>query len=207
MKGIMGKKVGMTRVYKDGKAIPVTVLKAGPCYVTQKKTVETDGYNAIQVAFDETKEHRVNKPKLGHLNKAGVKPLRLLKEIIVDNVDDYEIGQEIKVDIFSEGEKVDLSGKSKGKGYAGVMKRWNFSGGNKTHGSKFHRAPGSTGHSAYPSRVFKGKKMPGQMGNKNHTVLNSEVVYLDVENDIIAVKGGVPGARGGVVFVREAIKK
>ncbi len=207
MKGILAKKVGMTRVYKDGVAIPVTVLKAGPCFVVQKKTVETDGYNAIQVSFEEVKEKKLTKPLLGHFKKAEVKPARFLREFHVDNIDDFKIGQEMKVDLFDNGEKVDLIGTSKGKGYSGVMKRWNFSGGEKTHGSKFHRALGSTGNASYPARVFKNKKMAGQYGNKRITVLNSQVIYIDAENDIIAVKGGVPGSKGGFVIVREAIKK
>lgn len=207
MKGILGRKVGMTRVYKDGKAIPVTVIKAGPCVVVQKKTEEKDGYAAIQVGFEELKEHKVNKPKLGIFKKAGVKPMRVLKEFKVEDVDAYEIGQIIDVTVFEEGEKVDVTGWSKGRGYTGVMKRWNFGGGRKTHGSKFHRALGSTGNHTEPAKVFKGKKMFGQYGNEKVTVLNSEVVKIDKENNLIAVKGGVPGARGGLLIIREAIKK
>jgi large subunit ribosomal protein L3 len=206
MKSILGKKVGMTRIFKDDKAIPVTVIKAGPCVVVQKKTVETDGYNAIQIGFEEIPERKANKPLMGHFKKAQVQPMRYLREFRVDNVDDYEIGQKIDVSIFSEGEKIDLIGKSKGRGYSGVMKRWNFSGGEKTHGSKFHRDLGSTGNASYPSKVFKGKKMAGQYGNERVTIQNSEVVYIDVQNNLIAVKGGVPGARGGLVTIREAVK-
>lgn len=206
MKSILGKKVAMTRIFKDDKAIPVTVIKAGPCVVVQKKTVETDGYNAIQIGFEEIPERKANKPLMGHFKKAQVQPMRYLKEFRVDNVDDYEIGQKIDVSIFSEGEKIDLIGKSKGRGYSGVMKRWNFSGGEKTHGSKFHRDLGSTGNASYPSKVFKGKKMAGQYGNERVTIQNSEVVYIDVQNNLIAVKGGVPGARGGLVTIREAVK-
>ncbi|ABX31514.1 ribosomal protein L3 [Petrotoga mobilis SJ95] len=206
MKGILGKKVGMTRVFKDDKAIPVTVIKAGPCVVVQKKTVETDGYNAIQIGFEEIPERKANKPLMGHFKKAQVKPLRYLREFRVENVDDYEIGQKIDVTIFSEGEKIDLIGNSKGRGYSGVMKRWNFRGGENTHGSKFHRGLGSTGMATFPSKVFKGKKMPGQYGNERVTIQNSEVVYIDVQNNLIAVKGGVPGARGGLVTIREAVK-
>ncbi len=196
----------MTRIFKDDKAIPVTVIKAGPCVVVQKKTVETDGYNAIQIGFEEIPERKANKPLMGHFKKAQVQPMRYLREFRVDNVDDYEIGQKIDVSIFSEGEKIDLIGKSKGRGYSGVMKRWNFSGGEKTHGSKFHRDLGSTGNASYPSKVFKGKKMAGQYGNERVTIQNSEVVYIDVQNNLIAVKGGVPGARGGLVTIREAVK-
>lgn len=207
MKGILGRKVGMTRIYKDGKAIPVTVVKAGPCVVVQKKTEEKDGYTAIQVGFEELKEHKVNKPKLGIFKKAGVKPMRILKEFKVEDVDAYEIGQVIDVTVFEEGEKVDVTGWSKGRGYTGVMKRWNFGGGRKTHGSKFHRALGSTGNHTEPAKVFKGKKMFGQYGNEKVTVLNSEVVKIDKENNLLAIKGGVPGARGGLLIIREAIKK
>ncbi|MDO7975648.1 50S ribosomal protein L3 [Oceanotoga sp. DSM 15011] len=196
----------MTRVYKDGKAIPVTVIKAGPCYVVQKKTVEVDGYNAIQIGFEEIPERKNTKPLNGHFKKAGVKDMRFLKEFRMENVDEYEIGQELNVSIFEEGQKIDLIGTSKGKGYSGHMKRWNFSGGEVSHGSKFHRALGSTGNASYPAKVFKGKKMAGQYGNKKNTVLNSEVVHIDPENNLIAVKGGVPGSKGGFVIVRNTIK-
>jgi len=206
MKGILGKKVGMTRIFKDDKAIPVTVIKAEPCVVVQKKTIETDGYNAIQIGFEEIPERKANKPLMGHFKKAQVQPVRYLREFRVDNVDDYQIGQKIDVSIFSEGEKIDLIGKSKGRGYSGVMKRWNFSGGEKTHGSKFHRDLGSTGNASYPSKVFKGKKMAGRYGNERVTIQNSEVVYIDAQNNLIAVKGGVPGARGGLVTIKEAVK-
>ncbi|PNR97136.1 50S ribosomal protein L3 [Petrotoga sp. 9PWA.NaAc.5.4] len=206
MKGILGKKVGMTRIFKEDKAIPVTVIQAGPCVVVQKKTVETDGYNAIQVGFEEIQERKVNKPLLGHFKKAQVKPYRYLKEFRVDNVDDFKIGQVIDVSIFSEGEKVDITGYSKGRGYTGAIKRWNFTGGEVSHGSKFHRALGSTGMNTYPSKVFKGKKMPGRYGNERVTIQNSEVVYIDQKNNLIALKGGVPGARGGLVIIKEAVK-
>ncbi|MDY6896084.1 MAG: 50S ribosomal protein L3, partial [Thermotogota bacterium] len=181
-------------------------IKAEPCVVVQKKTIETDGYNAIQIGFEEIPERKANKPLMGHFKKAQVQPVRYLREFRVDNVDDYEIGQKIDVSIFSEGEKIDLIGKSKGRGYSGVMKRWNFSGGEKTHGSKFHRDLGSTGNASYPSKVFKGKKMAGRYGNERVTIQNSEVVYIDAQNNLIAVKGGVPGARGGLVTIKEAVK-
>ncbi|BBE30896.1 50S ribosomal protein L3 [Tepiditoga spiralis] len=207
MKGLIGRKVAMTRIYKDGKAIPVTVVKAGPCFVTQKKTKETDGYDAIQVGYEEIAERKLTKPLLGHLKKAEVKPLRILKEFRVENVDEYQLGQEINVSIFEENEKIDIIGTSKGRGYAGAMKRWNFGGGEVSHGSKFHRALASTGQHTYPARVLKGKKMHGHYGNKRTTVLNSQVVHIDAENNLIAVKGGVPGARGGLIIIREAVKK
>ncbi|QTA38682.1 50S ribosomal protein L3 [Thermosipho ferrireducens] len=202
MKMIIGKKVGMTRIFKDDKAIPVTVIKAGPCYVVQKKTVETDGYNAIQLGFEEAR--KVNKPMEGVFKKAGVKPLKILREFRVENPEDFEIGQEIKVDIFEEGDKIDITGWSKGRGFAGAMKRWGFRGGPKSHGAKFHRELGSVGQHTEPARIFKGKKMPGQYGNERVTILNSEIVKIDVENNLIAVKGGVPGARGGLVLIRSA---
>ena len=202
MKMIIGRKIGMTRVFKDDEAIPVTVIKAGPCFVVQKKTVETDGYNAVQIGFEETK--KVNKPMEGVFKKARIKPLKILKEFRVDDVENYEIGQEIKVDIFEEGDKVDITGWSKGKGFAGAMKRWGFRGGPKSHGAKFHRELGSVGQHSEPARIFKGKKMPGQYGNERVTILNSEIVKIDVENNLIAVKGGVPGARGGLVLIRTA---
>jgi len=207
MKGLIGKKIGMTRVYKDGKAIPVTVIKAGPCVVVDKMTEEKNGYNAIQVGFEELPERKVTKPLIGHFKRANVKPMRFLKEFIVESVDSYEIGQEIKADVFEIGEKVDVSGKTKGRGYTGAMKRWNFRGGEASHGSKFHRGLASTGQHTYPAKVFRGKKMSGHYGNEKVTILNSEVVYIDVENDLIAIKGGVPGAKGGLVTIREAIKK
>lgn len=206
MKKILGKKVGMTRIFKDGKAIPVTVLQAGPCVVVQKKTVEVDGYNAVQLGFEEIPERKVTKPMNGHFKKANVKPVRHLKELRTEDVDSFEIGQVLNVSMFEENEKIDLTGWSKGKGYSGAMKRWNFSGGEATHGSKFHRGLASTGQNTYPGRVFKGKKMPGQYGNAQVTILNSEIVHIDAENNLIAVKGGVPGARGGFVVIRSAIK-
>jgi len=207
MMKLLGRKVAMTRVYKDGKAIPVTVIQAGPCIVTQKKTVETDGYNAVQIGYEEIAERKLNKPKLGHLKKANVKPLRILKEVRVENPDEYELGQEITVSLFEEGQKIDVTGTSKGRGYTGAMKRWNFRGGDATHGSKFHRGLASTGQNTYPGKTFKGKKMHGHYGNDQVTVLNSQVIHIDAENNLIAIKGGVPGARGGLVILRDAIKK
>ena len=204
MKMIIGRKIGMTRIFKDDKVIPVTVIKAGPCYVVQKKTVDTDGYNAVQLGFEEAK--KVNKPMEGVFKKAGVKPLKVLKEFRVDDPEQFELGQEIKVDIFAEGDKIDITGWSKGKGFAGAMKRWGFRGGPKAHGSKYHRELGSVGQHSEPARIFKGKKMPGQFGNERVTILNSEIVKIDVENNLIAVKGGVPGARGGLVLIRTAKK-
>lgn len=206
MKFILARKVGMTRVWKGDKLYPVTVLKAGPCYVVQKKTVEKDGYNALQLGFDEASEKRLPKPLLGVFKKANVKPMKVLKEFKIDNVDQYTLGQEITVAIFQEGDKIDITGWSKGRGYSGAMKRWNFQGGPRAHGAKFHRELGSVGQHSDPARIFKGKKMPGRYGNERITVLNSEVVKIDTENHLLAVKGGVPGARGSLVIIRSAVK-
>ncbi len=206
MKFIIARKVGMTRLWKDDKVVPVTVLKAGPCIVVQKKTVEKDGYNAVQLGFEEVNEKRLTKPMLGVFKKANVKPMRVLKEFRVDNVDQYTIGQEITVAIFQEGDKIDITGWSKGRGYSGAMRRWNFQGGPKAHGAKFHRELGSVGQHTEPARIFKGKRMPGRYGNERVTVLNSEVIKIDAENNLLAVKGGVPGARGSLVLIRSAVK-
>jgi large subunit ribosomal protein L3 len=206
MKFIIARKVGMTRLWKDDKVVPVTVLKAGPCYVVQKKTAEKDGYNAVQLGFEEVSEKKLTKPLLGVFKKANVKPMRVLKEFRVENPEEYSIGQEITVAIFQEGDKIDITGWTKGRGYSGAMKRWNFQGGPKAHGAKFHRELGSVGQHTEPARIFKGKRMPGRYGNERVTVLNSEVVKIDSENNLIAVKGGVPGARGSLVLIRSAVK-
>ncbi len=206
MKFIIARKIGMTRLWKDDKVVPVTVLKAGPCVVVQKKTVEKDGYNAVQLGFEEVSEKKLTKPLLGVFKKANVKPMRVLKEFRVDNVDEYSVGQEITVAIFQEGDKIDITGWTKGRGFAGAMKRWNFQGGPKSHGAKFHRELGSVGQHTEPARIFKGKRMPGRYGNERVTILNSEVVKVDPENNLIAVKGGVPGARGSLVLIRSAVK-
>ncbi len=200
--GIMGKKMGMTRVFKeDGTVVPVTVVKAGPCIVVQKKSVEKDGYNAIQVGFEPQKESRVNKPLKGHFDKAGKGYFRYLREFRVDNIDEYELGQEIKVDIFNIGDKVNVSGRSKGKGFTGVIKRWGFSRGRETHGSRSHRVPGSIGASTTPGRVVKGKKLPGRKGFEMHTIKNLEIVDVRPEMDIVAIKGAVPGPRNGLLYI------
>jgi large subunit ribosomal protein L3 len=206
MSGLIGKKVGMTQIYKDGKRIPVTVVQAGPCVVVQKKSEEVDGYTSIQLGFEKQKEHRLTKPELGHFKKANVEPMKHLKEFRVDDVDAYELGQELTVELFEEGTKVDVVGVSKGKGYSGAMKRWNFSGGEKSHGSKFHRALGSTGQHSYPARVFPGKKMPGQYGNKQITVQNQEIVRIDKENNLIASKGAIPGAKNTLIYITNTTK-
>lgn len=208
IKGILGKKLGMTQIFAvDGKRIPVTVVEAGPCVVLQKKTVETDGYNALQVGFGAKKTHRTNKPAMGHFKKAGQGAFADLREFRVDNVDDYNVGDEISCEgLFAAGDIVDVSGTSKGKGFQGVIKRWNFSGGRSTHGSKFHRAPGAIGCSAWPSRVFKGKKMAGQMGNERVTTQNLQVVEVRPEQNLVLLKGAVPGPKNGLVTIRKGVK-
>ncbi|MCQ1530942.1 50S ribosomal protein L3 [Lutispora saccharofermentans] len=206
-KAILGKKVGMTQIFsKEGKAIPVTVIQAGPNVVVQKKTMENDGYSSIQVGYQDKDEKKVNKPMKGHFAKAKVATKRYLRELRVENAESFEIGQEIKADVFAEGDKVDVSGVSKGKGTAGTIKRFNAHRGPMRHGSKFHRAPGSMGASSDPSRTFKGKKLPGRMGNENTTVQNLEVVKVDAEKNYILVKGGVPGIRGSLVMIKDTVK-
>ena len=197
----------MTQIFdENGRVIPVTVVEAGPCVVVQKKTVETDGYDAIQVGFGELREKLVNKPRKGHFAKAGVSLRRTLKEFRMEDVANYNVGDEIKVDTFEIGDKVDVSGVSKGNGLQGTIKRWNASRGPMSHGSKFHRAPGSMGAASDPSRTFKNKRMPGHMGAKNTTVLNLEVVKIMPEKNIILIKGGIPGPNKGTVVIRNSVK-
>jgi large subunit ribosomal protein L3 len=206
-KAIIGRKVGMTQIFDaNGKIVPVTVVEAGPCVVIQKKTAEKDGYNAIQVGFGEAKERLVNKPKKGHFAKAGVALKKFVKELRLENATEYSVGQEIKADVFAAGEKVDISGVSKGKGFQGTIKRWNAHRGPMTHGSKFHRSVGSMGASSDPSRTFKNKIMPGHMGHENTTVLNLEVVRVMAEKNVILIKGGVPGPNKGIVVIRNSVK-
>ncbi|MEQ8198699.1 MAG: 50S ribosomal protein L3 [Clostridiaceae bacterium] len=206
-KAIIGKKIGMTQIFDaNGKVVPVTVVEAGPCVVVQKKTTEKDGYEAVQVGFGDIREKLVNKPRKGHFAKANVALKRTLKEFKFDNAAEYEVGQEIKVDIFEVGEKVDVSGVSKGKGFQGTIKRWNGSRGPMSHGSKFHRSVGSMGASSDPSRTFKNKKMPGHMGAVNTTVLNLEVVKVMSEKNLLLIKGGIPGPNKGTVVIRNAVK-
>jgi len=207
MKGLIGKKVGMTQLFDDaGRAVPVTVIKAGPCYVTQVRTVDQDGYSAVQLGFEETKTQRLSGGELGHLKKNELPPLRILREFRTS--EELEEGQTLTVDVFEEGERVDIVGKSKGRGFTGVVKRWGFSGGPKTHGqSDRHRAPGSIGAGSTPGRVFKGKKMPGRMGNDTVTSQNLLISRIDPENNIIAVRGSVPGPKNGLVIIKEARKQ
>ena len=198
----------MTQIFENGKAIPVTVIEAGPNFVLQKKTVETDGYTALQLGFDEKREKNTTKPLMGIFTKAGVKPLRFVKELKVESTDSYELGQEIKVDALNGVEFVDVCGTSKGKGTSGVMKRHNFGGNRATHGvSRNHRLGGSIGMSTWPGKVLKNKKMAGQYGNATITVQNLKVVAIDAENNLLLVKGAVPGAKNGYVVVKPAVKK
>lgn len=206
-KAILGKKIGMTQIFdENGRVVPVTVVEATPCVVVQKKTIQKDGYDAIQVGFGEIREKLVNKPKKGHYAKAGVSLKRKLKEFRLEDCSTYEVGQEIKVDVFVAGEKIDVSGVSKGKGFQGVIKRWNANRGPMTHGSKFHRAVGSMGASSDPSKTFKNKHMPGHMGAVNKTVQNLEVVKVIAEKNLILIKGGIPGPNKGTVVIRNAVK-
>ena len=210
-KAIVGKKVGMTQVFTpDGRLIPVTVIQAGPCPVVQKKTVETDGYEAVQVGFDEIPENRVkklvNKPEAGHFKKAGVAPCRKLREFRFEDAASYEVGQVIKCDVFAEGDKVDISGISKGHGYTGAIQRWNQHTGPMAHGSKYHRGVGSMSANSDPSRVFKNKHMPGHYGVERTTIQNLTVVKVDAERDLLLVRGAVPGPNGGLLLVRNSVK-
>lgn len=207
-KGILGRKIGMTQVWDaDNRVVPVTVIEAGPCRVVQLKTPERDGYSAVQLSFGETKARRLTKPELGHLKAAGGPPTRHLAELRVTDLSGFEIGQIVRADLFTAGERVDVTGISKGKGFTGVMQRHNFKGLGASHGThKKHRAPGSIGACATPARVFKGMKMAGQMGSERVTTLNLEVVEGDAERGLLLVKGAVPGPTGSLVFVRNATK-
>lgn len=205
--GLLGKKLGMTRLFlEDGRQIDVTLLEAGPCAVVQRKTQDTDGYESVQLGFGEQKASRVNKPATGHFSKAGVTPKRLVREFRIEASSELKPGDEIKADIFAVGDRVDITGISKGKGFQGVIKRHGMAGGPGGHGSMFHRAPGSIGQSADPSKVFKNVRLPGHMGSRKVTTQNLEVVRVDVENNLLAVRGSVPGAPGSVVTVRKSIK-
>ena len=208
IKGIIGKKIGMTQVFtSEGRVIPVTVVEAGPCVVTQKKTVSTDGYNAIQLGFEKiVSEKKVNRPQTGHFKKAGVEPMKHLKEVRIEEVDQYDLGQVISAEIFSEGELVDIQGISIGKGMQGVMKRYNFRGGPKTHGSTFHRHPGSIGMKEWPAEIMKGKKMAGHMGCRKVTTQRLKIVRVMPEKNILLVQGAVPGHKDGVIYIKSTVK-
>ena len=204
---LIGKKLGMSQLFSpDGEVTPVTVIQAGPCTVTQIKSVDSDGYNAVQLGFGEKKPQRTQKPLLGHFKKSGKGPFAVLREVRVDDVGEFELGQEVSADIFQVGELVHVIGRSKGKGFAGTIKRWNFSRGPMSHGGMNKRAPGSIGCSATPARVVKGRKMPGQMGNRRETVKGLMVVDVRPEENIILIRGAVPGGRNGVVFIKKSGK-
>ena len=207
-KAIIGKKIGMTQIFDEkGRVVPVTVVEAGPCVVTQKKTVENDGYEAIQVGFGDQKPQRVSKPLMGHFNKGNVAPKKVLKEFRFDDCSAYNVGDLIKADVFANGDKIDVTGISKGKGYAGVIKRWSFHRLKETHGTgPVARHGGSNGAISDPSRVWKGKKMAGHLGAEKVTVQNLIVVKVDAENNLIAVKGAIPGPNGGTVVLRDSVK-
>lgn len=203
-RGMIGKKLGMTGIFSsEGKYVPVTVLKVGPCVITQIKVQSTDGYNALQVGFGEKKKFRLNKPMQGHLKKSGDGCFGFLKEFRVDNPDEFTLGQTITLDMFKIKERVDVSGITKGRGFSGVMKRHGFHGGPKTHGSKSHRIPGSVGCSAWPAKVIKGKKMPGRYGNARKTIKNMEIVDIRPEQNLIMLKGAVPGSVSGIIEVNK----
>ena len=205
--GILGKKVGMTRLFGEhGEAIAATVIEAGPCHIVQIKSEATDGYEAIQLGFGQKKENSANRPIRGHFGKANVPPLRVLKEFRLDSVEKFQVGEQLTVQIFAAGDTVDISATSKGKGFSGVMKRWGFKGGRATHGAETHRGGGAIGASAAPSRVFKGVKMAGRMGGKRVTVQSVEVAKVDVERNLLVVKGAVPGPNRGVLTIRKAVK-
>jgi large subunit ribosomal protein L3 len=208
MKGLLGKKLGMTQIFDaQGEVVPVTVIEAAPCYVAQKKTFERDGYTAVQLGFEELPPTRANKPSLGHLDKNDLPPLRYLREIRVSDHSDLSEGQKLDVSLFEVGDHVDVIGTSKGRGFAGVVKRHGFGGGPKTHGQSDRlRAPGAISSGSTPGRVFKGKRMAGRMGGNRVTVQNLEIVVVDPERNLLVVKGAVPGARGGLLMIREARK-
>ena len=206
-KAILGKKLGMTQIFaEDGTLVPVTVIEAGPCSVVQKKTVEIDGYSAVQVGFVDKKEKKANKPEKGHFAKAGVSVKRYVKEFKLDGAADMNVGDEIKVDVFEAGEMIDVTGTSKGHGYAGTIKRWGTHRGPMSHGSHYHRGPGSLGACSSPSRVFKGKRLPGHYGVETVTIQNLDLVKVDTERNLLLVKGSVPGPKGGLLIIKNAVK-
>ena len=206
--GLIGKKLGMTQIFwDDGSVIPVTAIEAGPCVVIQKKAGDVDGYDAIQLGFDRVKEKAVTKPLKGHFKRADKGSFRILREFRLESTDDYEVGSELKADIFKVGDYIDVVGTTRGRGFAGVVKRYGFKGGPGGHGSMFHRVPGSIGASAHPSRVFKGKKLPGHMGNNRQTVQNLMVVGIRPDQNLILVKGSVPSSKNGIVLIKDSIKQ
>lgn len=205
-KGILGRKLGMGQFFTpEGMLVPVTLIEAGPCTIVQKRTVDTDGYSAVQLGFGERPEKKLNKPLKGHFRRAGVKSTRYLRELRTDDAVNYEVGQELKADLFTPGDIVDVVGTSKGKGFAGGIKRHGLHRGPMAHGSKYHRRPGAAGAKG-PARVFKGRKMPGRLGGVRVTIQNLEVVKVDSDKNLLAVKGAVPGPRGSLLFIKEAVK-
>ena len=206
-KGLIGRKIGMTQIFDEkGNVIPVTVIEAGPCVVAQVKTVETDGYNSIQLGFGDVKDKHINKPEAGHFAKAKLANKKHLREFRVENVENYKVGDEVKADVFEAGEKVDIQGITKGKGFQGVIKRHGQSRGPMGHGSMYHRRPGSMGPTSTPGRVFKGKKLPGHMGAQTISIQNLEVVRVDLDKNVILVKGSVPGAKGAILKLKSSVK-
>jgi len=208
-KGLIGRKIHMSQVFhpESGEVTPVTVVEVGPCLVVQKKTQDKEGYNSLQLGFRNVAENKINKPLSGHFKKAGVKPKQYLREFRSSEIDDYEVGQEIKVDIFKVGDYVDVSGISKGKGFSGVIKRYGWRGGKASHGSMFHRAPGALGQSSEPSRVYKGHGLPGRMGGEQVTVQNLRIVKIDLKENKLLIKGAIPGKRGALLMIKKAVKK
>jgi large subunit ribosomal protein L3 len=208
IKAIIGKKLGMTSIYdENGKAIAVTAIEAGPCIITQIKTDKIDGYNAIQIGFGDVKAKKLNKPIKQHFKNKGIKPKKVLMEVRVDNTKDFKVGDIIKTSVFEKGDVVKVTARSKGKGFTGAMKRYGFSGQPASHGSQYHRALGSTGASSYPSRVFKGKKMPGRHGYKKVSTLGLEIFEVDEESNVILVKGSIPGTKGRIVLIQDMGKR
>ena len=206
-KGLIGKKLGMTQIFDEqGKVIPVTVIEAGPCVVAQVKTVESDGYNAIQLGFEDVKESKVNKPEKGHFTKSKLPLKKHLREFRLDSIENINVGDELKADTFSAGDQLDIQGTSKGKGFQGVIKRHGQSRGPMGHGSMYHRRPGSMGPTSTPGRVFKGKKLPGHMGGETSTILNLDVVKIDTDKNVILIKGSIPGAKNSIVKIRKTVK-
>lgn len=201
--GILARKIGMTQLFVEGSTVGTTVIETQPCTVVQVKTVETDGYNALQLAYDEVAERKVTRPLQGHYKKAGVAPHRHLFEVRIENPSEYTVGDRLGVEIFSEGDKVDVTGKSRGLGFQGVVKRWDFAGGPATHGSHFHRRPGSVGNCVKPGRVVKGKKLPGQTGNRRVTIRGLRILRVDPEKNLLVLKGATPGARGTLLQLRK----
>ena len=206
-KALIGKKVGMTQICdENGKVIPVTAIEVGPCTVTQIKTVEQDGYTAVQLGYGDVKESKLNKPELGKFKKSNIAPKKYLKEVRLDSIEGIKVGDELKADVFAEGDKVDIQGTSKGKGFQGVIKRWGQSRGPMGHGSMYHRRPGSMGSTSTPGRVYKGKRLPGHMGVQTVTIQNLAVVKVDTDKNVILVKGSVPGAKGSILKIKSSVK-